>query len=174
MESYTSQYKEILQSCPTMLQREQWCDGVWQDTSSTLLDSKGILGSKIKALTSNMMCLGAHDLENNFQSWARCSNQHTLSSAIPSEAVHMIQFTCFVESLQVEIGPRGCSDSTFSGEACQLRTCTGSPNISSALRKLCSMNGSSSAPGQWNRCHYQVVKTLHQILQSMLSKQDAD
>ena len=31
----------------------------------------------------------------------------TLSSVLPSEAVQMIQLTCLVESLRVEMGPSG-------------------------------------------------------------------
>lgn len=61
------------------------------------------------------------------QALGKCAEQglmfSTLSSTLPSEAEQMIQLTCLVESLHVEMGPSGWSDSTLSGEACQLRTC---------------------------------------------------
>ena len=52
------------------------------------------------------------------------TRERALSSLLPSDAVHTIQLTCLAESLHVEIGPNGCSDSTLCGTACQLLTCS--------------------------------------------------
>lgn len=73
----------------------------------------------------------------------------TFSSLLPPTDVHTIQLTCFVESLQVEMGPSGCSDSTLSGEACQLRTCRcWSMNSTFATAETASTASSCG----WHRC----------------------